>query len=439
MIFGFNANASSSTSEQISNVYTETDKFLDQSVKDTTIQNYISSLISRTSNKDEIIQNFQENIESAADSVQQNKLTLEGCMELDTITINQTNNLVQETKQGFEKLFEEISDLKQALGMDMTTDTTADQSASAKQGSTGSSNQDQSITQDTKQTTDQKATFIPRLIPPIGPTLSASQILLTQTDLGKAKIRPEAFSMFGKKKRNTIRKEHPVDKIEHFSLFGTDVNLSHTSSTQESNATAIDKQTIIQSQDIYKKIDTAYDKTVEIIKEVSKVYNETINSIATAKSVQINELVINNKNACMLKLKGLDLTQTNTLQQSAELQTVIKNMNDMKVDNETKAIVADMLGLTQSTETDQTGKLETIQTTDTSQKTTQETTQVADSSSGSLGVIIVVIILAVVGFIAYKVYSSALFDSYFDEEVGGVSGKSNQLSILSKLPIIEEV
>lgn len=419
MAFSVSANTSVSGSNQITNLYTESDKLLDQSVKDTTIQNYVSSLISRSNNKETIIQNFIENIESSVDSIQKNTLTFSGCMEVDDITVAQSNVLIQDSIQGFEKLFEDVNNLKQALGIDSTNETEADQNTSAAQGATGSSDQSQDTSQSTDQLTDQKATFTPRFImTPTTSTLpSMNYINQARIGLGRSKINSESYKTFDKPKQETFKfftGKSNTNKIEPFCVFGcASVNTSVSAANQESNSTAIDQQTILQTQDIYKKINTAYDKTVEIIQEVVKEYNETINSIASAKSTQINELIFTNENACLLKLKNLNVSQANDLRQTVELKTAIKNLNTLDIDNETKAIVTDMLGLTQSSDVDQTGTLETTQDNTTTQDSSQITTQVAETG-GSWTIIIVIIILAIVGYTFYKSYTSKLLDSYFD-------------------------
>jgi hypothetical protein len=447
-----NVNANLQSSEQETNTYLETDKVIDQSVKDTEIQNYVTSLVSRATNVDSFVQNFKENIGAAVDSVQKNTVTFSGCMDIEGVNLDQSNKLIQEAKQGFEKMFEDVNKMKRALDLQTSSAITGEQGSTSAQGATGASDQSAQSSQGSEQSSEQKAeSFIPRLImTPQYSTLpsfaTAAKQIAEQTDVGHARVNTEAFSIFDKSKQQAQAQASDKGKPQvqstggFFSkLFASlsggsngdvkegmcfvgcgNVNLSAQSQKQTTNQTAIDKQKLIQSQDMYKSISSAYDKVNEIQNEVAKTHNETIDSLASAKSSQINELVFTNENACLLKIKNLNIKQSNELQQKVDLQVILKALNSMEADAETKMIAADMMGLTQKSAVDQTGALTTKQTAVSDQTASQKSSQTA-SSAMSLTMIIVIVAVAVIGFMMYKSFTSMGADGYFDA-VGSGSG-----------------
>jgi hypothetical protein len=129
-------------------------------------------------------------------------------------------------------------------------------------------------------------------------------------------------------------------------LFGdlnvnTNVSNSKTKQTTNEDNTAINK--ILNSQDILDSINSSYDKTIEVLNKVSQEVNKSSEAIASSKTVQSN----------VINLKGAKLTGTSITAKQANRAFI----NEMNTDNKTKAIVADMLGVTQGSESVQ----ETIQ------------------------------------------------------------------------------
>lgn len=417
-MWGVAVNDSTNTSEQISNVYNEAQKYTDQSVKDTMIQNYITNITTRNEDITELVKNFENNVSAAAESVQRNTTKFGACIDLDGANINQVNELKQDVKQGFQKLNEDVKVLKKVLETESDTSTTAEQVATETQGSSSTTEQKAEQEQKSKQETEQKATFT---------ALNSFNKYLS----GRGKEMFSSFlpslpsSPFKRKNPSITIREH-FDTLmngkrrEPFCLFMcADVNNSKQSSTQISNSTNIDLQTNLQTQDIYKKIDTAYDKTVETINKISEAINETTNSIASASSVQINEFIIETPaDACRLNLKNLDVNQQNKLEQQVELSTAIQSINSLTTDTEIKAIMSDMMGLTQASDTKQEAKTDTKQTTEQKQSNDQLTAQTAGSDYSRLITIIVIVLLVGGAFFGFM-KSRKNVDSYFDGESNG--------------------
>jgi hypothetical protein len=405
-MWGIGVQSSVSTNNQESNVYNDAQKYTDQSVKDTMIQNYITKITTRNEDVNELVKNFTNNVSAEADSIQKNSMEFAGCIELDGAIVEQTNELIQDVKQGFEKLNEDAKTLKKVIDAHSDTQTTSEQGSKSTQGATSTTDQSATQEQESTQTTEQKMEMF-------STSLNRYNRLLNQERFGnKSNL---YTNLVRNDKKKSIR-EHFASLMypkEGFCLFGcVSVSSAASVSNQKSNAINKDLQTNIQTQDIYKKIDTAYDKTVETITKISEVINETTNSIASASSIQINELKFDTESVCQMKLKNLDLTQRNKLEQNVELTTAIQNINSLTTDTEVKAIMVDMMGLTQSSETDQDAKNETTQKSDQSQKSTQETKQTLENKPPiGLGIIGILLVVGV-AFMIFKAMKGK--DGYFD-------------------------
>lgn len=403
-MWGVGVNTSVSNNEQVSNVYNESQKYTDQSVKDTMIQNYITNITTRSEDVTDLVKNFTNNVSAEADSVQQNKTKFGACIDLDGANIVQSNELIQDVTQGFEKLNEDAKILKKVIDSQSEGEVQSGQGSTSNQGASASTDQSANQNQGSVQETEQKAGFT---------ALNAYNKIMMRERFGMQKLNPFA-NLVKKDEKKSIREhfESWLYPREKFCLFGcVDVNTSVSNNSQTSNSTNIDLQANIQTQDIYKKIDTAYDKTVETITKISETINETTNSIASASSIQINEFIIETPaDACKLNLKNLTLDQRNKLEQNVELTTAIQNINTLTNDTEVKAIMSDMMGLTQASETTQDSKTDTKQKSDQTQTNEQKTTQT--SGGGSWVMIIIILIIVAVGFMAFKAYTTK--DGYFD-------------------------
>lgn len=406
-MWGVGVNASTSSNEQVSNVYNEAQKYTDQSVKDTMIQNYITNITTRNEDVTELVKNFENNVSAEADSVQRNTMRFAGCIKVKDINKAQVNELVQDVKQGFEKLNEDTKTLKRVLESTSDTSTTAEQGSTNAQGASAETGQTVDVGQSSSQTTEQKAGF-------------TALSYFSKHSMREPFVSHSSFPQLVRKNKHISIREHFASYLnshERFCLFGcVDVNKSDSTSSQISNATNIDLQTNIQTQDIYKKIETAYDKTVETITKISEVVNETTNSIAAASSIQINEFIVENEHdSCMLELSNISGDQKNKLEQDVELTTAIHSINSLTTDSEVKAIMTDMMGLTQSSETKQDATTKTEQVDKIKQDNEQKTKQVAEVGGGTMGMITIIIVAIVVGgFIFMFMKSKKSKDSYFD-------------------------
>lgn len=487
--------------EQVSNAYSESQKYTDQSVKDTMIQNYITNITTRTENVTELTKNFTDNINAQADSIQKNNTKFSACLDIDGLDLSQSNTLIQNVKQGFEKLNQDSKKLKEIIDTHSETDIQNKQDSSNLQDSKLNSDQDIEHENKSGQNIDQKSTFTvgkyfnerfsggneftgaassrvtafhksdghKSRYTPRTQSLHSQQDAQSRLASLKSQVSPHDSRMSSIKNQRTNRKLDSMRLInsgintsnnttnsggtignkstyklksgftsireafdsllhlsyskrrEQFCLFGcVDVQTAVNKSKQISNSTMLDIQTNIQTQDIYKKIDTAYDKTVETITKMSETVNNTTTSIASASAIQINNFEITSpEDACRLNLKNMKIDQKNELQQNVELSVAMKCINDLTSDNEVKAIMADMMGLTQSSDTSQASSLTSEQKQKLTNDNNQGITQLSENMSlTSAIVIIVIVIVAGSVFLMVKGGNSSSFggDSYFDAQ-----------------------
>jgi hypothetical protein len=126
-----------------------------------------------------------------------------------------------------------------------------------------------------------------------------------------------------------------------------DVNVSNQKSRQESNTENNAYNKIINSQDIMNSIDSSYDTTIEVLNKVSQTVNKTAEAISSIQASQVNYI---NLKYAHLEGTTLTATQTNSALITVTLTATLKFISELDADNKTKAVVADMLGVSQSTD-----------------------------------------------------------------------------------------
>lgn len=426
----------------VANAYQESQKLNEQSVKDQMIQSYITNITNRTEDVTELTKNLETAVSAIADSIQENKFNLGACLDVENMDINQSNELVQTVTQGFQQLDEDTKALKRVVESNATQDTTQGQTSENGQGA--SQGTDQSITQDNEVEQEGSqdiskftvmhgrsarrrggrkrmgvkegfvrgrdvADAVARLFgvdrggngANVTPMKSTSELVVATNNRGNggSATGNEHFCLFGcaKERQRPEVMRKPV--IESFMRFLKEpmcfvgcatISAQVNNNTNIMNSTMKDIQTNIMTQEIYKKIDTAYNKCVETISKISEEINKTVDSVAAASSVQINEINITTPyDACMFKMKNFTVDQTNKLSQEVELTTMLQSITTLTSDNETRAIMADMLGLTQGSKTDQEVAQMTAQ--GTTQTNTAKQTATFAFKEMSLGVVIIVI------------------------------------------------
>jgi hypothetical protein len=156
----------------------------------------------------------------------------------------------------------------------------------------------------------------------------------------------------------------------------TNVSVNNTRTESVVDNKSINK--VLNSQDIFNSVNSAYDKTIDVLNKVSHEVNKSSEALAKAKTVQSN--VINLKDA-VLRGSKLTVTQTNKALITVALTATLQYINEMTTDNKTKAIVADMLGVTQSADVIQ----KTVQAAAQEAATIQEGKQETEQSQENFG------------------------------------------------------
>lgn len=347
-----NTLVSTSYSDQLTKIYNEIDHLSTSDVKEHNINEYISTLRQKTENVNEVISNMENNIKAAGRAYLLNELNLNilDSKDIKGINIKQTNEMTQKLTQGYKGFIQQVTQVLDKADSIYESEFQGSQTADAGQDSSIISDQVNKSEQDSSQETVQ----------------------------------------------------------ESFMDINTEVSTSK--SKQETLQTSIDRREIINNTDIYNKISTAYDKSVEVLNHMKNVKNNVIGLTSEGDISAINKLNVNISN--VNGLKGLNVEQTNSLIQNIELIAAVSAIDSLDVTNEVKAIVSDMIGLDQSGISTQTTDSTGSQSTDTTQKSSQVTSQTIKTSI----IAIIVIAFIIIIFIRRKV-----LDSYFD------SDKSSQL------------
>ena len=422
MSWGLDVQTTINNTDQDSYVYNKADKYTDQSVKDTLIQNYITKITTRDENITELIKSFENNVSAIAESVQENQLEFGVCVDLKDASILQSNELIQNVSQGFEQLNEDIKVLQRVLDVNADTEIDVDQGSESSQEASSKTDQDTKQEQEATEESTQEAFLYNNLNKynrtKIRDMLNKEKNLIRRrTRNDKRYIRNKRLSAreyFNSLLHQNCKLRKSNNKREPFCfIICADIQTIVNDTTQHSTTINEDLQTNIETQEIYKKIDTAYDKVVETINKLSETYNQSTKTVAEASSIQRNVFTIKTEaDICKLNINGLEVEQQNKLAQQAELTAVMQNINALTQDNEIRAIMADMMGLTQKSDIDQSSSSSTDQTADVSQSSEQKASQ----KISSLGMVILIIVAIVIvsGGIFGMVKSSKSFDAWFD-------------------------
>jgi hypothetical protein len=423
---------------QVQDIRKETHYFQDQSVKQTLCQAYAVDLTNHTEDITEMKKNFKNNISATASSTQDNIVEFHACLELTDYNLEQSNKLVQDVEQGFDQFEKDVKELKRLIDTQSDTEIKVDQGANSKQDGQQEGEQKTDGSQDSKQESQQesfRAKFRRRS--------RFNDNILDRTDmyrdymreLGEAKINEYRNNMTIEKMRkspiNIVRNfarfaERYLVKArvgkkqrEKFCLFGCiDVQHTHQESEKIMKDVQIDTKELIQTQDIYESISTAYNKCIETIIKISEEVEKVNDTHANAVSSQINIVSIKTpEDACMLKLKNINIKQTNELNQNVALTVVLESITNLTSDVVVKAIMSDMMGLTQKGEAEQVAKQKSKQGSVLKQVSTQSSKQASSDTGGMIAIILIVVVIVMFLGPMMGGMGGSYHDSYFDGPV----------------------
>ena len=435
-MLGVNVQEDTKISQQIQDIYKESNKYTDQSVRQTLTQAYAVDLANHTEDITEMKKNFVNNINAKAESSQKNITEFQACMELSDFNAEQTNTLVQDVVQGFDQLEQEAKELKRAIETNSDTTITAAQGSDSKQDGHQASDQGTTADQTTQQESEQKQEEFKAFRykrfneNKLGVVQSYRDYMRERSEklhtyrkkLTVEKMKASTMTPvrnFGRFVERYLRKSHVPKRIrESFPcLFGcADVQTSYEYSSEIMRDTQISNETLIQSQDIYESINTAYNKTIETIVKIYEEVEKKNDTESKAVSSQVNIISIKTpEDACMMKLKNINIKQSNQLSQNVALTVALESISNMTSDVVVKAIMSDMMGLTQTAAADQSSKQVAVQNSQLKQATAQVTKQGQSSSGGIVSIIIIVIIcLMLFGPMLGFGTGGGSYDTYFD-------------------------
>ena len=410
---------------QDSEIFNRTEDYEETNTRQQSIQNYVKNLVNRNQTKDEIEKNLQANIETANDTLQENKLNLQfiDFSDSEDIHIKQINQNVAQLVKSFEKFAEDftktvndglqdtklVDDVQTAMDAGNITEFLHDMQNEAESASGQATSQDAT----------QEAESFKRNQRYVEGFQRGRHI--EYFDQTKFVLYPH--EAFGKKeackaKENWLiggpnAKELPCEssnRKEGWALAGAEIktNVSTKNSSEFSSQKELVENvaiaSVIRNTSLYNEINQSFSQVLETIKETKVKVEEKIDDKTKNQTVQRNEASITFSNA--KNLKNITIDQVNEAKSSIEAATVIKNITTMDTSNTIKAISSDMLGLTQDFTTTNETKTETKATSaikqTSSQITTQVSSQVAKDNAIS-GVVMIIAIVLILGIITKTV------------------------------------
>ena len=382
--FDATSNESEMTSKQLNESIKEDLQVMTNDTRIENVQDYTTYIRETNRNTQDLKNAVKANIQAAASLIAKNEMNVTGCgIFKGDVSLNQTANLTLKLEQGIELLQSTSEKLKNEAKMESTTTTTVEQGASSDSSATGKTDQSSDQGQESKQESKQEG-FIGRFSP----------LRMLEGFRGLAKI--------ASSRRHTER------------FFNLTINKNKMTTEQVNKSRQISEKILNNNTAISNKINTAYDKVVEVFNEYKKEEQKSTEVSAKNEASVSNVLnlgidpeklaVLAEKNAevakgCVMVFEGkLDINQKAEVTSSVVLKGVISQMSDTSVDSETAAIMADMMGLTQTAES--TSKTES--TTTQNDKQGQKSTETNDQSGGGInwtmiiGAIVAIIVLIIV-------------------------------------------
>lgn len=350
---------------QNSQLLNRTDNYNKQDTKLQNIKEYLTDLVHRTTNENEVSENVTRNMSTVGEVIQTNDLILENVKieGASDVNIEQINETTQKITKNFNQYRQEIID---------------------------TINQAVSNTEVVKEVEDamEVGTFDEYL----NDLLTEAEQKANQSSTSQVKSESFKFE----------RREH---------ILSTEVNVNniHTKSrnTNVSNELVenVCVASVISNTDLYNKISQAYNNTVEttmkIKREVNDVTNDKLESLIKQQNkLKISGLVITNDS------KNINISQINKTRSEIEAVALITNITNLTSKNYQDAIASDMLGITQNMKTISESKGKTSSSAKGSQGTDQvtgTTTELSKSRIASIiGTIAGVVIIVVVAWILVK-------------------------------------
>ena len=329
--------------------------------KEQNIQDYATYIRMSNRNVNNLSTNVKNNLKAMAEANQRNSAVISGCVDFKKqLEIIQENKLDQKVDKMFEELAKDITKLKNSSKNESDTTTTGDQSAGSTQSGATNTTQgsDQAASDEQKAKQDKSSfTLLSQMNSPLNFSKSVNSLInerYTLTTRKPVKHDPNFHAWFHDAiwKRSTNYKKEGLCFFLCFDSQTSDQeNIQYNENRQES------KKLLENNNDIYNKISTAYDKLSEMYNETKKDTNIDVSDDSGASASQTNEFIVDGgkgDNPCAAVFEGeVTVDQKNVLSQTVVVNNVIDVLSSADIENESQAIMADMMGLTQAAASDQ--------------------------------------------------------------------------------------
>ena len=157
-------------------------------------------------------------------------------------------------------------------------------------------------------------------------------------------------------------------------IAGASINGNIDLTTNTTEITQIQTNRIMNNSELYNEIKTSYEKAFEVVNKVRNEINMANEAMAKAETTQSNK--VGKIDLSNMTNSNISISQKNKAEQNVSLIASVQALTDLEATNTQKAIIADMVGLTQSADNkqtaDNTGTQDSSAVNDTLNKTDQK-------------------------------------------------------------------
>lgn len=365
-----------------SDLLNRTENYDSSTVRQEAIKDYVTNLVNRNVDENELVDDIKNNI-NVAGKIEQVNSTVFKSMDIESMDgfdITQSNTTAEEIANEYQSFRDSVSQtINKAVDQTDIVNEVENQMAAG--------------------TFDQ---FLNDLIAKADQAANQS----SDTGIDSQSFRRIRRQRYSRPKPRKIRRER-------FGDLGVNINnitdKSRNTNYNEELVQNVSIASVFSDQEMYDKLSNAYNKTVETVHSVKNaISNVSDNTISNAIS-QKNELVF--EGISIKEVTNFKLTQVNDAKSTVASVSIISDVLEMSNDNDLRAIASDMIDITQKFEEKKEHTSDTSNTAEASQ-TVDQVTQVKTSLKKSriaavVDSIVLGIILIVVGYFALKIFSES--------------------------------
>lgn len=339
-----NMNLNEQRNNQINNSIQEDLQAITNNTEQQNIQDYTTFIRETNRNLQEMKTSLNASLKSVMNVVARNEANFTGCGLFNDVDFDQSVNLSLKLEQGVEALQKTAETLKNSAKMISTTETTTNQGSSSDTSAGTSSKQNIEQKQENEQGSEQEN------------FTRFSPLRMLEGFNGLLKT---ASSRTHKMVERFTKPKH-IEKYA-FCLGCFNYNENIQTNDQINNARQVSQKVLENNTKIANKISSAYNKVAEILNEFKETQEknseanssmnitaENIINAGTNPELQLKMLEINPTFRCTVFNGKFEGKQKIEVEASLILKGAINQMSSTDVDNETAAMMADMMGLIQT-------------------------------------------------------------------------------------------